>query len=193
VITAAPQAQPLCRRHAPLLSFKRIDVVLLTTESIIILELKTQSGTEVSDSVKSSWIPLTRLGIICLREGSPMPQQEVFFEQSVGERRIEVLKTYDPNFAREAFDCMDGDAQTLLWNSLGISETYDADDAPSLTDPDASDFLWDELLDGAREDGTLLSFFVVNEAKGSSSETLYVSPDWPSAEAFAKKRIATVQ
>jgi hypothetical protein len=85
---------------------KRIDVVLLTTESIIILELKTQSGTEVSDCMKSSWIHLTKLGIIRLREGSPMPQQEVFFEQSVGERRIEVLKTYDPSFAREAFDCM---------------------------------------------------------------------------------------
>ncbi len=122
-----------------------------------------------------------------------MPQQEVFFEQSVGERRIEVLKTYDPSFAREAFDRMGGDAQTLLWNSLGISETYDAGDAPSLSDLDASDFLWDELLDGAREDGTLLSFFVVNEARGSSSETLYVSPDWPSAEAFARGRMIAIQ
>jgi hypothetical protein len=28
---------------------------------------------------------------------------------------------------------------------------------------------------------------VVNEVKGSVSESLYVSPDWPSAEAFAKE------
>jgi hypothetical protein len=52
-----------------------------------------------------------------------------------------------------------------------------------------ADFLWEELLEAAREDGNLLSFFVVNEAKGNVSESIYVSPDWPSAEAFAKKRI----
>jgi hypothetical protein len=34
-----------------------------------------------------------------------------------------------------------------------------------------------------------LSFFVVNEVKGTVSESLYVSPDWPSAQAFAKQRL----
>jgi hypothetical protein len=53
--------------------------------------------------------------------------------------------------------------------------------------------LWEELLEAAREDGSLLSFFVVNEATGSRSESLYVSPDWPSAEAFARSRIPGVQ
>jgi len=29
----------------------------------------------------------------------------------------------------------------------------------------------------------------VNEAKGGDSKSLYVSPDWPSAEAFAMRRM----
>jgi hypothetical protein len=49
------------------------------------------------------------------------------------------------------------------------------------------------LLEAAREDGNLLSFFVLNEANGNVSESVYVSPDWPSAEAFAKKRIVAVR
>jgi hypothetical protein len=48
------------------------------------------------------------------------------------------------------------------------------------------DFLWAELLEAAHEDGNTLSFFVVNEVNGTASKSLYVSPDWPSAEAFAK-------
>ena len=111
-----------------------------------------------------------------------MPQQEVFFEQGIEDLRVKVIKTYDQNFAREAFACMDEAAQTYLWNSLGIDETY----SPA----GSEDLLWDELLDAARDDGNQLSFFVVNEAKGFRSESLYVAPDWPSAEAFAKRRLA---
>jgi hypothetical protein len=118
-----------------------------------------------------------------------MPQQELFFEQTTGDRRVEVLKTYDRAYAREVFGNMDEAAQTYLWSSLGINETYDATEVPARQDPDREDFLWEELLEAAREDGSLLSFFVVNEATGSRSESLYVSPDWPSAEAFAKSRI----
>ena len=39
-----------------------------------------------------------------------MPQQEVFFAQKIGERSIEVVKTYDEAFAREAFGNMDANA-----------------------------------------------------------------------------------
>jgi Mg/Co/Ni transporter MgtE len=85
-----------------------------------------------------------------------MPQQEVFFEQVAGERRVEVLKTYDRSYAREAFGDMDDAAQAFLWNTLGINEAHD----------------------------------VVSEANGHRSRSVYVSPDWPSAEAFAKSRIA---
>jgi hypothetical protein len=117
-----------------------------------------------------------------------MPKQEVVFEEKAGDRRIEVLKVYDQAYAREAFENMDEAARKVLWDSLGINENYDAADVPPIDDPASEDFLWDELLDSAREDGNLLSFFVVNER----SESVYVSPDWQSAEAFAKNRLATV-
>src|ERR1035441_1449900 len=100
-----------------------------------------------------------------------MPQQEVFFEQQTGDRRIEVLKTYDQNYAREAFGNMDETAQAHLWSSLGIDDAYDPTDVPPQHDPDSEDFLWEELLEAAREDGHLLSFFVVNETRGSGSKS----------------------
>jgi hypothetical protein len=123
-----------------------------------------------------------------------MPQQELFFEQASGDRRIQVLKTYDPAYAREVFDEMDENAQAILWKSLDIEQTYDATDLPSPTAPDRTDFLWDELMDSAREDvrlnPNLRSFFVVNEICGAAPQSLYVSADWPSAESFAKGRLA---
>ena len=51
-----------------------------------------------------------------------MPQQEVFYEQSLGDRRIQVLKTYDQSYARDAFDNMDETARRRLWNSLELHE-----------------------------------------------------------------------
>jgi hypothetical protein len=123
-----------------------------------------------------------------------MPTQEMFFEQQLGDRRIQVLKTYDQAYAREAFQGMDDAALQSLWNSLKPEEIYDPAGLPALNDPDGEGeaFLWDELLEQAREDGPLLSFFVVNETVNRRSESLFVSPDWPSAEAFAKGRIAGV-
>jgi hypothetical protein len=121
-----------------------------------------------------------------------MPKQEVFFEQQIGERRIEVLKSYDQAYAREAFKNMDEEALQQLWTALKPEEIYDPAGLPALNDPagEGEAFLWDELLEQAREDGPLLSFFIVNEMKGRLNESLFVSPDWPSAEAFAKERIA---
>jgi hypothetical protein len=123
-----------------------------------------------------------------------MPQQEVFFEQTTGDRRIQVLKTYDPAYAREVFDEMEDGAQAILWKSLDIEQTYDEADLPSPISPDRADFLWDELMDSAREDvrldPSLRSFFVVNEICGAALQSLYVSADWPSAEDFAKNILA---
>jgi hypothetical protein len=45
------------------------------------------------------------------------------------------------------------------------------------------------LLYAAREDGNLLSFFVVTTSTGRTSASVYVSPDWPSAEAVTKSLI----
>lgn len=123
-----------------------------------------------------------------------MPKQEVFFEQTTGDRRIEVLKTYDEQFAREAFNSMDESAQAFLWNSLKPEEIYDPGGLPKPDEPeDRAAFLWDELVEQAREDWRTFSYFVVNEAKGGSAESLFVSPDWPSAEAFAKRYIESLQ
>lgn len=118
-----------------------------------------------------------------------MPKQEVFFEQDTGDRRVEILKTYDTNYAHEAFRNMDEAAQDHLWKSLAIDDTYEVGDVPPPHTPEGEDFLWGEVLEAAREDGNLNSFFVVNEAKGDGPESLYVSPDWPSAESFAKARL----
>ena len=89
-----------------------------------------------------------------------MPKQETFFEEQSGNRRIEVLKFYNQSYAREAFKNMDEEAQQRLWESLKSEETYDTAGLPSLTHPngDGEAFLWDELLEAAREDGNALSF-----------------------------------
>jgi hypothetical protein len=78
-----------------------------------------------------------------------MPKQEVFFEQKTAVGRIEVLKTYDQSYAREAFGSMDETAQAHLWSSLGIGKNYDPTDIPSQHDADSQDFLWEELLEAA--------------------------------------------
>jgi hypothetical protein len=127
-----------------------------------------------------------------------MPKQEIFLEEHQGDRIIEVLKSYDQGYAREAFLNMDDEAQQHLWNSLKPEEIYDPAGLPSLDDPndvngEAAAFLWDELLEQAREDGSLLSFFIVNEKNGRREESLYVSPDWPSAEAFARDHLSSTK
>jgi hypothetical protein len=123
-----------------------------------------------------------------------MPQQDVFFEQATGNRRIQVLKTYDPAYAREVFDEMDEHAYAVLWSSLDIEQTYDLNDLPGPTDPDRADFLWHELMNSAREDvrlnPNLRSFFVVNEIRETAAQSFYVCADWPSAEKFAKGLLA---
>ena len=119
-----------------------------------------------------------------------MPSQETFFEQQIGDRRIEVLKTYDQRFAQEAFKRMDEAALTSLWKNLNVEQIYDPAGLPTSLEPEErAAFLWDELVEQAREDWRTHSFFVVNESEGLRIESLYVSPDWPSAEAFAKGRL----
>jgi hypothetical protein len=120
-----------------------------------------------------------------------MPKQETFFEEKRGDKTVEVLKSYDQTYAREVFTNMNDAALKHLWDALKPEEIYEAKNLPSLGDSngEAEAFLWDELLEQAREDGTLLSFFIVNEHDGRHSEGLYVSPDWPSAENYARKLI----
>jgi len=122
-----------------------------------------------------------------------MPVQEQFFTEEKAGRGIEVLKTYDQAFAREAFDAMDEEAQNRLWDSLKPEQIYDPAGLPRPDEPiEREAFLWDELVEQAREDWKSFSYFVVTETNGTRSENLYVSPDWPSAAAFAKGRLAAI-
>ena len=121
-----------------------------------------------------------------------MPRQEIFFEQQTGDRRVEVLKTYDRSYAREVFKGISEEATTALAAALELEKNFEPGDVPAPDSSDYEDFLWDELLEAAHEDvradPNLYSFFVVAETMGGKAEDLYISPDWPSAEAFAKKR-----
>lgn len=127
-------------------------------------------------------------------EGDQLPQQEVFFEQKTGHGRVEVLKTYDRSYAREVFKSIDEEAREALAEALELRENYAPEDIPAPNGSDFDDFLWEELCEAAREDvrndPSLYSFFVVSESSDAKNEDLYVSPDWPSAEAYARKLIA---
>lgn len=114
-----------------------------------------------------------------------MPVQEIFLERSSGEERVVVVKTYDQAFAKEAFDDMDPMAMEVLALSLRLSDLYEDEDVPSPNDIDFPDFLWQTVLDEAREEGQVRSFFVVFREKGNTRKNLLVTPDWPTAKSFA--------
>ena len=60
--------------------------------------------------------------IVC--EGLYAEARDLFRQQS-GDRRIEVLKSYDQGYARAAFHNMDDEALQRLWNVLKPEEIYD--------------------------------------------------------------------
>jgi hypothetical protein len=117
--------------------------------------------------------------------GDAMPQQEAYFEQQIGAKRIIVLKSYDRVFAREAFEHMDEKALRFLGRALKLEESGN----PGAEDPNYADTLWEEIEDGAREDWNAFSYFIVTEQTGTEAAPVFVSPEWPIAEAFAKERI----
>ena len=123
-----------------------------------------------------------------------LPQQETFFEHVAGNRRVEVIKPYDRSYAREVFGAIGEEATKALAAALDIEGNYDPGDIPDPGGAEYEDFLWRELSDAAREDvrqsPVLYSFFVVTESREGKSEDLYIAPDWPSAEAFARHRLA---
>jgi hypothetical protein len=122
-----------------------------------------------------------------------MPKQEVFFQETAGDRRVEVLKTYDASYARQVFESIDEEATAALAAALELEKNFELADIPTPDSIDYGDFLWDELYEAAREDvrsdPNLYSFFVVTETGAEEAKDLYISPDWPSAEAFARKRL----
>lgn len=115
-----------------------------------------------------------------------MPGQETFFSQRIGNELFKIIKTYDTSLAREAFADMDSAALGHLADSLMIGQQYEPQEIPSPL-VDAQDFLWDELCESAREEGQKLSFFFVTRASKARKSFLYVSGDWPSAEAYVNQ------
>lgn len=125
-----------------------------------------------------------------------MPRQEVFMSEDAGNTTIEVIKTYDTSYAQEAFRAMGDEARRTLAATLEIDANYDENDVPSSNEADYEDLLWEELQSAAREDvrqsPILSSYFVVTERREGVTEDVYVGPDWPSAEGFAKRRLASL-
>lgn len=115
-----------------------------------------------------------------------MPRQQTFMTTKVGNRIIEVLKTYDQAYAREVFKNMDDAALTFLAASLDLTRQFVLEEIPKPTDDSYEEFLWDVMLDSAREDWKNLSYYVVIRSDGHNIEELFVSPDWPTAESYVK-------
>jgi hypothetical protein len=86
-----------------------------------------------------------------------MPQQEIFLEKPLIRGRVLVIKTYDLKFAREAFQSLSEDALLALASALSIHDLYDETDIPKPNSAEYSDFLWEAVLDEAREDGSVCS------------------------------------
>jgi hypothetical protein len=120
-----------------------------------------------------------------------MPRETSFLEQTIGNTKVEVLKSYDGAFAREAFDQMDEEALRFLAETLDLDASERHLSRPD--DPDYADSIWEEMNDGAREDWNSFSYFIVAEESAGKTSPLFVSADWPSAEAFAKRRISFLQ
>jgi hypothetical protein len=122
-----------------------------------------------------------------------MPRQETFLKESAGPITVEVIKTYNPSYAREVFDEMELEAKEMLAQALEITEKYAPEDIQEPDAPGYDDLLWDELkkdsLEDVREYPRKYSFFVVSVSKAGKSEDRYVSTDWTSAEAFARAQL----
>ena len=116
-----------------------------------------------------------------------MLAQETFLERRRGANVIAVVKTYDQKYAREAFQDLNEAALGTLAHSLKLEDLYEREDIPSTDNENYRDFLWDTLLEESREDGSVLSFFVVYREVDSTRENLLVTSDWPTAEAFASR------
>jgi hypothetical protein len=123
-----------------------------------------------------------------------MPRQEIFLQESVKDVTVEVVKTYDVQYAREVFEKLSDKALASLASALELTKNYASADIPNAGTNEYEDFIWDELSESALEDvrqsPILNSFFVVCETYRGKTEDLYVCADWPSADKFAKERLA---
>ena len=94
-----------------------------------------------------------------------------------------MLKTYDRAFAQDAFEHMDGDALRFLHKALELPAEDGWAEKVEPRNQEFLELLWDGIEDGGREDWNTFSYFVVVQKTDAGSSPVYVSPDWPSAEA----------
>jgi hypothetical protein len=113
-----------------------------------------------------------------------MPQQEWFFDKEQNGHSVQVIKSYDAGFAKDAFRAMDS-VLAFLGRSFDLQNKYKASGPPQSSDPNYADLLWDEMEKEAREDWKTFSYFVVL----SDKTPLFVSPDWPTAEPFVQNTL----
>lgn len=73
-----------------------------------------------------------------------MPRQETFLEREVNGRQLQVAKSYDPVFARDAFEQMEPMARDFLKQRLDLESKYDLAELPLPSDPSYADALWRE-------------------------------------------------
>jgi hypothetical protein len=116
-----------------------------------------------------------------------MPKQETFLEEEANGRKLQVVKTYDAAFAREAFESMDDIGLSFLRDSLHLETQYEPEDLPLPGSADYTEVLWEEVEAGSREDWNKFSYFVVLMGKDPDLKPVYVSSEWPSARDFAKQ------
>ena len=114
-----------------------------------------------------------------------MPAQELFMDAVIDGRKVQVVKTFDRLYAQEAFGEMSDEAKAFLWRSLKPEDIYDPAGLPTEPGIEYDTFLLDELLDQGREEWNSFSYFVVLDERSGRQEPTFVSPDWPTAEAFA--------
>lgn len=115
-----------------------------------------------------------------------MPSQETFLTLKSRDETVEVLKTYDEVYARDVFRNMDDEALAHLAASLKLESLYEESGIPRPAEDGYEDFIWDVMVDNAREDGSTCSYFIVTKSNGRKTEELFVSEDWPTAEAYVK-------
>ena len=75
-----------------------------------------------------------------------MPRQEIFLDETIDGKRVQIVRTYDESYAQEAFRYMSDDAKAALWKSLKPEEMYEAEGLPTEPGEEYDAFLLDELL-----------------------------------------------
>ena len=77
---------------------------------------------------------------------------------------------------------MDSAALAYLRGSLRVETLNDVADSET----ESIESIWEEVGEGSRESWNSFSYFIVAEKSTGASRNLFVSADWPTAEAFAK-------